>query len=51
MRDHIQPTARKLGIPKKISWHTFRHTFSSVLKAKGEDVKVVPSFCGIPRQE
>jgi integrase len=41
MRDHIQPTARKLGIPKKISWHTFRHTFSSVLKANGEDVKVV----------
>jgi integrase len=41
MRDHIQPTARKLGITKKISWHTFRHTFSSVLKANGEDVKVV----------
>jgi integrase len=41
MRDHIQPIARKLGIPKKISWHTFRHTFSSVLKANGEDVKVV----------
>ena len=41
MRDHIQPTARKLDITKKISWHTFRHTFSSVLKANGEDVKVV----------
>jgi integrase len=41
MRDHIQPAARKLGISKKISWHTFRHTFSSVLKANGEDVKVV----------
>lgn len=41
MRDHIQPVARKLGITKKISWHTFRHTFSSVLKANGEDVKVV----------
>jgi integrase len=41
MRDHIQPAARKLGITKKISWHTFRHTFSSVLKANGEDVKVV----------
>jgi len=40
MRDHIQPTARKLGIPKKISRHAFRHTFSSVLKANGEDVKV-----------
>src|SRR2546425_13246911 len=41
MRDHIQPLALKLGINKKISWHTFRHTFSSILKANGEDVKVV----------
>jgi integrase len=41
MRDHIQPVARKLGITKKLSWHTFRHTFSSILKANGEDVKVV----------
>lgn len=24
MRCHIQPIARKLGITKKISWHTFR---------------------------
>ena len=41
MRWHIQPIARKLRISKKISWHTFRHTFSSLLKANGEDVKVV----------
>ena len=41
MRDHIQPIARELGINKKLSWHTFRHTFSSILKANGEDVKVV----------
>ena len=41
MRDHIQPVARKLRIDKKLSWHTFRHTFSSILKANGEDVKVV----------
>jgi len=41
MRDYIQPVARQLGIHKKISWHTFRHTFSSILKANGEDVKVV----------
>ena len=30
MRDHVQPMARKLDITKKISWHTFRNTFSSV---------------------
>ena len=41
MRDYIQPIARKLGIQKKMSWHTFRHTFSSILKGNGEDVKVV----------
>jgi integrase len=41
MRYHIQPKARKLGINKKLSWHTFRHTFSTLLKANGEDVKVV----------
>jgi integrase len=41
MRDYIQPSARKLGINKKISWHTFRHTFSTLLKGNGEDVKVV----------
>jgi integrase len=41
MRDYIQPMARKLGIEKKMSWHTFRHTFSSILKGNGEDVKVV----------
>ena len=39
--DYIQPAARKLGINKKMSWHTFRHTFSTLLKGNGEDVKVV----------
>jgi site-specific recombinase XerD len=28
-------------IQKKVSWHTFRHTFSTLLKGNGEDVKVV----------
>jgi len=37
MRDYIQPAARKLGINKKMSWHTF----SMLLKGNGEDVKVV----------
>ena len=41
MRDYIQHAARKVGINKKMSWHTFRHTFSSILKSNGEDVKVV----------
>jgi hypothetical protein len=41
MRDYIQPAARKLGINKKVSWHTFRDTFSTLLKGNGEDVKMV----------
>lgn len=41
MRYHIQPVVRKLGIKKRVSWHTFRHTYSTLLKANGEDVKVV----------
>jgi integrase len=41
MRDYIQPAARKLGINKKMSWHTFRRTFSTLLKGNREDVKVV----------
>jgi site-specific recombinase XerD len=29
------------GIHKKIGWHTFRHSFGTLLKANGEDVKTV----------
>jgi hypothetical protein len=39
MRDYIQPVARGLGIEKKMSWHTFRHTFSSILKAVYRDAE------------
>jgi len=39
MRYYIQPAALRAGITKKLSWHTFRHTFSTLLKANGEDVK------------
>jgi integrase len=38
---HIQPMAQKLGIQKRIGWHTFRRTYSSLLRNNGEDVKVV----------
>jgi integrase len=41
MRDYIQPAAREVGINKRMSWHTFRHTFSTLLKGNGEAVKVV----------
>ena len=31
----------RAGIVKHIGWHTFRHSFATLLKANGEDVKVV----------
>lgn len=37
----IRPAALRAGITKHIGWHTFRRTFSTLLKANGEDVKVV----------
>jgi hypothetical protein len=40
MRHFIQPVAKKVGIGN-ISWHTFRHTYSTLLHANGEDPKVV----------
>ncbi len=41
MQYHIQPAARKAGIDKNLAWHTFRHTYTTLLHANGEDVKVV----------
>ncbi|MFB3813103.1 MAG: tyrosine-type recombinase/integrase [Terriglobales bacterium] len=45
LRRHIQPLAARLGIHKRIGWHTFRRTYASLLKANGEDVKVVQELC------
>jgi integrase len=37
----IRPLAVKLGIKKRIGWHTFRRSYASLLKRNGADVKVV----------
>ena len=37
----LQAIARKVGIAKPIGWHTFRHTYSSLLAENGNDIKVV----------
>ena len=37
----IRPAALRAGIRKVIGWHTFRHTYSMLLIANGENVKVV----------
>ena len=41
MRTIIRPAAAKVGITQRIGWHTFRHTYSSLLRANKTDIKVV----------
>jgi integrase len=41
MKRGIRPAAKRAKIIKHISWHTFRRTFSTLLKANGEDIKTV----------
>ena len=36
----VKPAAVRAEITKKIGWHTFRHTYSTLLRANGTDVKV-----------
>src|SRR5215469_3131166 len=40
MRTVIRPAAAKVGITQHIGWHTFRHTYSSLLRANKTDIKV-----------
>jgi integrase len=37
----MRPATKRAGIAKRVGWHTFRHTFGTLLKSNGEDVKVV----------
>lgn len=41
MRRYIWAAAKRAKITTRIGWHTFRHTYSTLLRANGEDVKVV----------
>jgi integrase len=41
LRKFIRPAAARIGITRRIGWHTFRHTYSSLLRATGADIKVV----------
>jgi site-specific recombinase XerD len=37
----VRPAVARAGIQKHVGWHTFRHSFSTMLIANGENVKVV----------
>ena len=41
MQKIIRPAALRAGIRKRIGWHTFRHTYSTLLIGNGENVRVV----------
>src|SRR5882757_6089937 len=41
LKRSIRPAAARANIAKHIGWHTFRRTYSTLLKANGEDIKVV----------
>ena len=38
---HLQPAALRAGITKWVGFHSFRHTYSTLLQANENDVKVV----------
>jgi integrase len=41
MRTIIRPAAARIGLTQRIGWHTFRHTYSSLLRANRTDIKVM----------
>jgi integrase len=41
MKRHVRPVVRALAIDKRVGWHTFRHTYSTLLKSVGADLKVM----------
>jgi site-specific recombinase XerD len=41
MQRFIRPAAAVVGITKRIGWHTFRHTFSTLMSSMGVEAKVL----------
>ena len=41
LRKYIRPVALRLGIQKQFGWHTFRHTYSTLLRSVGTEFKVM----------
>ena len=34
LRKYIRPVAHRVGIQKRVGWHTFRHTYSTLLRSR-----------------
>jgi integrase len=41
LRKYVRRVAVKVGIQKSIGWHTFRHTYSTLLRSVGTEFKVM----------
>ena len=41
LRKYIRPVAQNVGIQKRFGWHTFRHTYSTLLRSVGTEFKVM----------
>jgi integrase len=41
LRKYIRPAAQRAGIHKRFGWHTFRHTYSTLLRSVGTEFKVM----------
>jgi integrase len=39
LRRHIRPALERIGVTKRIGWHSFRHSLGTMLRQKGVDVK------------
>jgi integrase len=39
LRRHIRPALKRIGVKKRIGWHSFRHGFATVLRQNGVDIK------------
>lgn len=41
LRKYVRPVAQGVGIQKRIGWHMFRHTYSTLLRSVGTEFKVM----------
>ena len=39
LKRHIRPALERIGIKKRIGWHSFRHGLATMLRQKGVDIK------------
>jgi len=39
LRRHVRPAAHRAGFQKRIGFHTFRHSFATIVRSNQEDVK------------